>query len=120
MRPKNINAAFVSVFLPRTDEQIADELAACVRDASRGDRRAIGCIAIALGGLLHEEARAALGPRYEQGAGDVMQDLYLGLLESRFAFPEIEGGALHWLSRVIHSLAAEVAHEMGHGGPEES
>jgi hypothetical protein len=116
MRPKNINAAFVSEFLPRTDEQIADELAACVRDASLGDRRAIGCIAIALGGFLHDEARVSLGPAYEQAAGDVVQDLYLGLLERRFTFPEIDGGALYWLRRVIRSLAAEVTFEAGDEG----
>ena len=120
MRPKSINAAFVSEFLPRTDEQILDELAACVRDASLGDRAAIGCIAIALGGFLHDEARVAPGPAYEQAAGDVVQDLYLSLLERRLTFPEIEGGALYWLRRVIRSLAAEVAHEMEHGGSEES
>jgi hypothetical protein len=120
MKPKNINAAFVSEFLPRTDEQIADELAACVRDASLGDRRAIGCIAIALGGFLHDEARVALGPRYEQAAGDVVQDLYLGLLERQFTFPEIQGSSLYWLRRVIRSPAAEVAHEMGEEGPDAS
>jgi hypothetical protein len=109
MRPKNFNAAFVSEFLPRTDEQIADELAACVRDASLGDRRAIGCLAIALGGYFHDEARLALGPRHEQAAADVVQDLYLGLLERRFPFPEIQGCALLWLRRVIRSLAAEIA-----------
>jgi hypothetical protein len=119
MSTKNRNTALLDAFLPlptRTDEQLSDELDALVGDATCGDRRAIGCIAMAFGGALHDEARAALGSPYEQLAGDVAQEFYLGLLERRFTLPEIRGCARAWLKRVIRSIAAEVAFEMGEQG----
>jgi DNA-directed RNA polymerase specialized sigma24 family protein len=116
MSTKNLGTALL--FFSADAESIADALDACVRDAIRGDRRAIGRIAMALGGFLHDEARAALGPRFEQGASDVVQELYLGLLEGRFTFPGIRGCATVWMRRVIRMLAAEVAREMGNREPE--
>jgi hypothetical protein len=92
-------------------EPLTDPLDACVRQAVRGSHRAIGNIAMTLGGVLHDEARAALGPRFEQGAGDVVQDFYLGLLERRFRFPRIRGCAVVWMKRVVRMLAAEVVRE---------
>lgn len=102
-------------YLPSTDDELTDGLDACVRDATLGDRRAIGCIAIALGGHLHDEARAALGPRYQDGAAEVVQDFLLGLAERRFTLPAIRGCAMPWMRRAIRSLAAQVAFEMGGG-----
>lgn len=116
MSTQNRNTAFL--LLAAAQEPIADALDACVRAAIRGDRRAIGGIALALGGWLHDEARAALGPRYEQGASDVVQDFYLGLLEHRFTFPAIRGCATVWMRRIIRSLAAQAAREMGHREPD--
>jgi hypothetical protein len=116
MPTKNPSTALL--LLPDAGESIADALDACVRDAIRGDHRATGRIAMALGGFLHDEARAALGPRFEQSASDVVQDFYLGLLEGRFTFPGIRGCATVWMRRVIRTLAAEVVCEMGDREPD--
>jgi len=119
MSTKNGNAAdILHAFAPLTDEQIRDQFDALVRNATRGDRLAIGAIAIVFGGFLIDEARTALGPRYEQAAGDVVQDFYLGLVEGQFTFPEVHGAAQPWMRRAIRSLAAETAYELGHRGPE--
>jgi DNA-directed RNA polymerase specialized sigma24 family protein len=99
-------------------EPLSDALDACLRDAVRGDRRAAGRIAMALGGLLHDEARAALGPRYEQAACDVVQDFYLGLLERRFTFPRIRGCGAVWTKRIVRALATQAAREMRDEEPE--
>jgi DNA-directed RNA polymerase specialized sigma24 family protein len=109
MPTKNPSTALL--LLPDAGESIADALDACVRAAIRGDRRAVGILAMALGGFLHDEARAALGPRFEESASDVVQDFYLGLLEGRFTFPGIRGCATVWMRRVIRTLAAEVVRE---------
>lgn len=103
---------------PPAGKPLTDALDACVRRAARGDHPAIGRIAMTLGGVLHDEARAALGPRFEESAGDVVQELYLGLLERRFTFPRIRGCAVVWLKRAIRVLAAEVAREMGDREPD--
>jgi hypothetical protein len=55
--------------------------------------------------------------KYERGACDVAQEFYLGLLEKRFTLPEIQGCARAWMRRVIRSIAAEVALEIGERGP---
>ena len=98
-----------------TDDEIVEQFDALVLAATRGDRRAIGALAIALGTTLHDEARAALGPDGAQAAGDVVQDLMLGLVERRFAPPRVRGGALPWLKRTVRAIAAEVAFERGRG-----
>ena len=67
--------------------------------------------------MLLEQARAALGTWYEQEAADVVQEFYLGLAEKRFTLPEVQGGAIAWMRRVIRSMAAEMAEEMGERGP---
>ena len=110
MPTKNPSNAFLLLLLP-AGETVADALDTRVRDAIRGDHRAVGILAMVLGGFLHDEARAALGPRFEQGASDVVQDFYLGLLEGRFTFPGIRGCATVWMRRVIRTLAAEVVRE---------
>ena len=105
---KNSNeAAFLSAFVPLTDEQLLEGLDVLVRDATLGNRYAITCVAMAFGGLLLDEARAALGSWYEEEAADVVQDFYLGLVEGRFEFPEIRGCARAWMRRVIRSIAAD-------------
>ena len=106
-------AAFLSAFIPLTDEQLLDELDVLVRDATLGNRYAISCIVMAFGGLLLDEARKAVGTWYEEQAADVVQDFYLGLVEKRFTFPQVRGCARVWMRRVIRSLAAE----MGERGP---
>jgi hypothetical protein len=115
---KTRNRSTALLLCSAAGEPLADALDACVRDAIHGDRQAIGRIAMALGGFLHDEARAALGPRFEQGAGDVVQDFYVGLLERRFTFPGIRGCAVVWMRRVVRVLAAEVAREMGDREPD--
>src|SRR5271169_236865 len=105
---KTTNRSTALLLRSAAGEPLADALDACVRDAIHGDRRAIGRIAMAFGGLLHDEARAALGPRFEQAASDVVQGFYLGLLERRFTFPAIQGCATAWMRRVIRALAAQV------------
>ena len=110
------SAALSHAFIHRTDEQIADEIHELVRDATRGDRRAITIIVLAYQPMLLEQARAALGTWYEQEAADVVQEFYLGLAEGRFTLPEVKGGAIGWMRRVIRSMAAEMAEEVGERG----
>jgi DNA-directed RNA polymerase specialized sigma24 family protein len=73
---------------PRTDAQLQDALDALAMRASRGDRRAIGAIAIAFGPRLLQEARAVLGD-LEQEAEDVLQDFFLCLVDRRSRFTPV-------------------------------
>jgi DNA-directed RNA polymerase specialized sigma24 family protein len=116
MSTKNRNLARLIPFT--ADEPIADAIDACLRKAVHGDREAIGRIATALGGFLYDEARATLGPRYEDSASDVVQNFYLGLLEERFTFPAIRGSAALWMKRILRMLAAEEVRRMWDRAPD--
>jgi DNA-directed RNA polymerase specialized sigma24 family protein len=90
-----------------TDGELLDELDQLVAAAARGDRQAIGAIAIAFGPLLVKEVRQELGELFQHDAGDVLQDFFLALLEGKLTFPSIRGGALPWMKREVRSLARE-------------
>jgi hypothetical protein len=64
----------------------------CVLDACRGDRGAIGWIAIVMGG--------------RQDASDAMQDFYLALCEARLMPPEPDD-AIAWLGRMARECARQ-------------
>jgi hypothetical protein len=102
---KTKNTVFSRSF--RSDERLLDDLDALVVAASHGDRRAIGAIAIAFGPRLIDEARAVLGPAFEEEAGDVVHDFLLSLLtsEGRSRFAAQRGRALPWMFGIIRAAA---------------
>jgi hypothetical protein len=77
-----------------------------VRKSSMSAGR-IFAIAIAFGPTLLEEAHDVLGPDGSHLAGDVLQDLFLGLCDRTLTFPDIRGAALPWLRRMVRSRAHE-------------
>jgi DNA-directed RNA polymerase specialized sigma24 family protein len=89
---------------PRTDAQLQDALDALAMRASRGDRRAIGAIAIAFGPRLLQEARAVLGD-LEQEAEDVLQDFFLCLVDRRSRFTPARGRAIPWMCGIVRAIA---------------
>ena len=95
------------------DRELLDAFDEMVLAASRGDRRAIGCLAIAYVTPLLDEARAALGRLLEQDAAEVVQEFLLGLAEARFACPGVRGGAIPWMKRTVRSIAAEHLRALG-------
>jgi DNA-directed RNA polymerase specialized sigma24 family protein len=74
--------------------------------ASRGDRRAIGAIAIALGPTLLIEARLVLGA-FDDEAADVLQDFFLFLVERRWLAPPPQGRAMHWMRIIVRTIAVQ-------------
>jgi hypothetical protein len=97
---------------PPGDEQLQDEFDELVMKASRGDRRAIGSIAVALGPMLLKEARGFLG-RYAEEDEDVLQDLLVFLLEQRSPFRPERGRAVVWLRRLVRAIAQTRREENG-------
>jgi hypothetical protein len=89
------------------EERRLDELDELVANAAKGDRFAIGCIAIALSPRLLAEARDALGELFAQDDGDVLQDFFTALCEGALSFPRIRGAGLPWLMKVIREKAWE-------------
>jgi hypothetical protein len=106
--------------------QIArDPFDTLVSDASRGDRRAIGALAIGYGPTLLAQAREALCEERQQEDADVLQELFLEM--TRGAHPFEPGGqrAVEWLRGRVQCLAGGVsrcdAHVVGEvGAPERS
>jgi DNA-directed RNA polymerase specialized sigma24 family protein len=88
----------------QTDAQRLADLDALVARASRGDRRAIGAIAIAFGPRLLSEAQAVMGP-FEQDADDVLQDFLLALLEGRNRFVPDPARAIPWMVGIVRATA---------------
>jgi DNA-directed RNA polymerase specialized sigma24 family protein len=90
------------------------ELDELVAHAARGNRRAIGAIAIAFGPVLVGIARFELGTAEE--AEDLVQDLYELLLQGEaWHFPPTRGRGLSWL----RGLAVAMARARRKGGREE-
>ncbi len=84
-----------------------DELDEAIAKASRGDRHAIACIAIAFGRALWKAALDATH-RDRSRASDVLQSFYLSLLEGGRPFdPAFDGRAIPWMDRRIQAIAAE-------------
>lgn len=76
----------------------------CVLAAARGDRAAIGWIAIVAGGFLFDEIVDELGPDCPQDAEDAVQDVFLALCEGKL-LPPAPGEGLDWLGRVARQMA---------------
>jgi hypothetical protein len=95
------------------EQELLDAFDEMVLAASRGDRRAIGCLAIAYVRPLLDEARAALGPVREQDAAEVVEELLNGLAEGRFTYPNLRGGAIAWMNGVVRAIASEHLRVLG-------
>jgi DNA-directed RNA polymerase specialized sigma24 family protein len=87
------------------DDELLEAFDELVAEAAKGNRRAIGAIAIAFGPTLYDEARDALGPDGKQDGGDVVQDFFLGLCEGKLVFPAIRGAGIPWMRRTIRAIA---------------
>lgn len=84
-----------------------DELDEGIASASRGDRHAIACLALAFGSSIWTEALHATRDDRSR-ASDVLQSFYLSLLEASRPFdPAFDGRAIPWMGRRIHAIAAE-------------
>jgi Sigma-70 region 2 len=57
-------------------------------------------------GLL-AEAKAVLGPDFEDEAADVLQDFFLSLVEGRSRFAPERGRALPWMFGIVRAIAAK-------------
>jgi DNA-directed RNA polymerase specialized sigma24 family protein len=99
--------------LSTKDEQFIDEMDALVRSAALGDHRAISAIAIAMSPMLIVEARKALGPAHDQDDADVLQELFLKLLEKGLRFPQIRGAGTVWLQRMVRLIAKDWVRKKG-------
>jgi DNA-directed RNA polymerase specialized sigma24 family protein len=90
----------------RTEEDLLDELDSLVDQASRGDTRAVGVIAIAFGPRLLAEVHDVLGEDGSQDAADVLQDFFIALCRQALCFPAIRGAALPWMKSRVRARAA--------------
>ncbi|HEX8796073.1 MAG TPA: hypothetical protein VF765_34220 [Polyangiaceae bacterium] len=95
------------------DKELLDAFEEMVLAASRGDHRAIGCLAIAYVTPLLDEARAALGPVHESDAAEVVEQLLVGLAEGRFEYERVRGGAVAWMNGLVRAIAAEHLRVLG-------
>jgi hypothetical protein len=93
-------------FSDRTHDQDRDEFDQLVVLACRGNRRAIGAIAAALGPTLLEEARTILG-KFDQEAEDVLEDFLLCLVDRRLRFVPAHGRAMPWMCGIVHAIAQQ-------------
>jgi DNA-directed RNA polymerase specialized sigma24 family protein len=108
---RNVTVRFV---YPAHERELLEEFDDLVAAATRGDRRAIGAIAIALGPLLLREARIELGTTDDKESGDVLQELFTAMVEAALTFPPATGNALAWLKRTVRLFArAHVRHAGG-------
>jgi len=94
------------------DTQVQDDFDDLVMNASRGDSRAVGAIAVALGPMILEEARAVLGEHAHEEE-DVLQDFLLFLLDGRSPFRPAKGRAVPWMCRMVRALAQTRRKEKG-------
>jgi DNA-directed RNA polymerase specialized sigma24 family protein len=94
-----------------TETGASRDLDALVRDAFAGDRSALDTIARELHPRLVREARIALG-NFEYEAEDVVQDLYVAILEGRVRAPRGRGEALARLQRLVGLFARKHAREV--------
>ncbi|MDP9000075.1 MAG: hypothetical protein M3O46_08190 [Myxococcota bacterium] len=88
----------------QTDAQREADFDGLVTRATRGDRRALAAIAIALSPRLLEEARAVMGA-HAQDAGDVLQEFFLMLLEGRTQFTPAHGRGIAWMCGIVRAMA---------------
>lgn len=86
------------------DAELIEQLDDLVRNATRGDSRAVGIIALVYGPMLNDEAREELG-NWEQDSADVLQTLFLTMCEGSMLFPAIRGAAIPWMKRTVREIA---------------
>lgn len=101
-----------------SDRELLDQLDQLVANAVRGDRHAIGAIAIAFGPMLLQEVRKELGPLFENEGGDVLQDFFLAMTEAQLTFPSIRGAGVPWMKRTARTFARQHLLERGRAGGE--
>jgi hypothetical protein len=85
--------------------QPLDEFDALVLNAARGDRRAIGALAVGYGPTLLKQAREALGRSRVQQDEDLLQDLFVGMTQASFNFVPGRDQGPAWLQTQLRILA---------------
>ena len=88
------------------EDPIEDAFDDLVWEACKGDSEAVGLIATTVGTILLEEAESALGD-FEREAGEVLHDLFAGMLERRLRFAPARGRALPWLCAITLAIARQ-------------
>jgi hypothetical protein len=104
-RPSAFASFKASPFARMSDAELLARLDELVRLATRGDRHAIGAIALAFTGDFLAEANAVL--RNEHDAADVVQDFFLALVEGKIEgnIALLPGGARSFLLDVVRRMA---------------
>jgi hypothetical protein len=87
------------------DREVLDQMDELVSEASRGDERAVGAIAVVFGSILVREARKELSPLFELDAYDVVERFLWDLLHEQLTFPPIRGAAVAWMKRMVREGA---------------
>jgi len=85
---------------------VDDQFDELVERACDGDRRALGAIAIALTGELLAAAKDAMGD-FGFDAADVVQELFLAIMEGRARFRRGKERASEWLMRIVREMARQ-------------
>ncbi|HEY2515785.1 MAG TPA: hypothetical protein VGI39_33175 [Polyangiaceae bacterium] len=88
----------------RAETRLLDDFDDLARRACDGDRRALGTIAIAFGGVLTDEARTELASP-GAAAGECVCALFDGIAEGRLRFDPARERALDWMKGVVRELA---------------
>jgi DNA-directed RNA polymerase specialized sigma24 family protein len=104
MKTTAIRNNAISSIHPKTDAELQDDFDDLVWHATRGDRRAIGAVAIAVSPTLLKEARGLLGD-FKDEAGDVLQDFFVWMLEGQTRFTPARGRGLAWMCGIIRAMA---------------
>jgi len=104
MKTSTARSRIVDTQVERDIETVI-KLDTLLKQALRGDRCAVGAIAIAFGSILLEQAEAALGPDYAHEASDVLQDFFVCLVEGDVRIHPARGRAISWMCGVIRAIA---------------
>jgi DNA-directed RNA polymerase specialized sigma24 family protein len=86
--------------------QPLDEIDDLVSRACEGDTRAIRMLGVTAGPDLVKEARSALGG-FKDEAKDVVQDVFLAMLEGKLRFMRRIGHAMPWLKSIVRVSATK-------------
>ena len=83
--------------LPTRDDLVARAL--------RGDPSAVEAVARTHGPMLLLEAERVLGAAFKQESEDVVQDLFVSMLEGRIDVLPVKGRAIEWIRGVVRAVA---------------
>jgi hypothetical protein len=86
---------------------VVEDFVNLVTDASLGDERAIGSLAVAFMASLQAEAASMLGPR-GSCAGDVIEEFLKGLADQRWPYvAHRDGHPVEWMRLAVRCIARD-------------